>query len=182
VQDLALGDINTIRTDPSLQVVTRPATTVLYLGFNLSQPPIDDLRVRQAIAQSLNPRTLADRLFAGTAAAASQLPPPAMLGYDDTLTQFVTDTAVAKKLLADSGHANLEIDLWYLQGADPSLPDMRKVAETVGADLAAGGVIADPKTIDPITFGVSLRENRFPLWVGLASAATRSSARSSRRW
>lgn len=173
VQDLALGDINTIRTDPSLQLVVRPATMVLYLGVNLSQPPLDDLRVRQALAQSLNARTLADRLYGGTGSPASQLPPPAMLGNDDSLTEFAkNDTTAAKKLLADSGHLPLEIDLWYLQGGDPSLPDMRKVAETVGADLAAGGVVADPKTIDPITFGVSLRENRLPLWVGLASAAT----------
>jgi len=173
VQDLALGDINTIRTDPSLQLVTRPGTMVLYLGINLSQTPLDDLRVRQALAQSLNPRTLADRLYAGTASAASQLPPPAMLGYDDSLMEFAkTDTAAAKKLLADSGHASLEVDLWYLQGGDPSLPDMRKVAETVGVDLAAGGFTVDPKTIDPVTFGVNLRENRYPLWVGLAPAPT----------
>ena len=173
VQDLGLNDLNTIRTDPSLQVVVRPATMILYLGLDLAQPPIDDLRVRQAIAQALNARSIADRLFSGTAIAASQLLPPAMLGYDDSVMEFArSDAAAAKKLLADSGHPNLELELWYLQGSDPSVPDMRKVAETVGADLAAGGMIADPKTIDPVTFGVSLRENRLPLWVGIAAAAT----------
>ncbi len=53
VQDLAVGDLTTIRTDPSLQLVARPGSMVLYLGLNLSQSPIDDLRVRQALAQSL---------------------------------------------------------------------------------------------------------------------------------
>jgi peptide/nickel transport system substrate-binding protein len=173
VQDLALGDIGTIRTDPSLQLVTRPETMVLYLGLNLSLPPMDDLRVRQAIAQGLNPRGLVDRLYSGTATAASQFPPPTMLGYDDSVTEFAkADLAAAKKLLADSGHPNLEVDLWYVLDGSVTVPDMRKVAEAIGADLAAAGVSADPRTIDPITFAASVRDNRYPMWVGLASTAT----------
>ena len=173
VQDLALGDIGTIRTDPSLQLVVRPETTVLYLGLNLSQSPLDDLRVRQAVAQGLNPRGLVDRLYSGTATVATQFPPPTMLGYDDSVTEFAkADLAAAKKLLTDSGHATLEIDLWYVLDAGVTGPDMRKVAEAVGADLAAAGIIADPKTIDPVTFAASVRDNRYPMWVGIASTAT----------
>jgi peptide/nickel transport system substrate-binding protein len=173
VQDLALGDVGSIRTDPSLQLVTRPETTVLYLGLNLSLAPLDDLRVRQAIAQGINARSLVDRLYAGAATPASQLPPPAMLGYDDSVTEFAKlDPAAAKKLLADSGHPNLVLDLWYLVEGNVTVPDGRKVAEAVAADLAAAGIVVDTKTIDPITFGVSLRENRYPMWVGIASTAT----------
>ncbi len=173
VQDLALGDIGTIRTDPSLQLVVRPETTVLYLGLNLSLAPMDDLRVREAIAQSLNPRGLVDRLYSGTATPATQFPPPTMLGYDDSVAEFAkSDLATAKKLLADSGHANLEVDLWYLLDGNVTVPDMRKVAEAVGVDLAAAGIIADPKTIDPVTFAASVRDNRYPMWVGIASTAT----------
>lgn len=172
IQDLAIGDIGAIRTDPSLQLVTRPDTLVLYLGLNLSQSPTDDLRVRQAIAQSLNPRGLVDRLYSGVAHPASQLPPPAMLGYDDSVTEFAkADVAAAKKLLADSGHATLDLDLWYVLGGSVTAPDMRRVAEAVAADLAAAGISADPKTIDPITFAVSVRENRYPMWIGLATTA-----------
>jgi peptide/nickel transport system substrate-binding protein len=172
IQDLAIGDIGAIRTDPSLQLVTRPDTMVLYLGLNLSQSPMDDLRVRQAIAQSLNPRSLVDRLYSGLADPASQLLPPAMLGYDDSVTEFAkADVAAAKKLLADSGHATLDLDLWYVLGGSVTAPDMRRVAEAVAADLAAAGISADPKTIDPITFAVSVRENRYPMWIGLATAA-----------
>jgi ABC-type transport system substrate-binding protein len=173
VQDLALGDIGTIRTDPSLQLVTRPETMVLYLGLNLALPPMDDLRVRQAIAQGLNPRGLVDRLYSGMATLASQFPPPTMLGYDDSVAEFAkSDLAAAKKLLADSGHPNLEVALWYVIDGSVTGPDMRKVAEAVGADLAAVGVSADPSTIDPITFAASVRDNRYPMWVGLASTAT----------
>ena len=173
VQDLALGDVTTIRTDPSLQLVTRPESMVLYVALNLSQPPLDDLRVRQALAQSLNPRSLVDRLYGGLATPASQLLAPTMVGYDDSVAEFAKlDVAAAKKLLADSSHPNLELDLWYLVGPNVSLPDMRKVAEAVAADLSASGIVADTKTIDPITYAVSVQQNRYPMWVGLASAAS----------
>ena len=172
VQDLALGDIGTIRTDPSLQLVTRPESTVLYLGLNLALAPMDDLRVRQAIAQAVNPRGLVDRLYAGTATAASQFPPPTMLGYDDSVTEFAKyDPAAAKKLLVDASKANVQTDLWYVLDGNVAVPDMRRVAEAVAADLAAAGIVADLKTIDPVTFAASVRENRYPMWIGLASTA-----------
>lgn len=172
VQDLALADLGTIRTDPSLQLVRRPESTVLYLGVNLSLPPLDDLRVRQAIAQAVNPKSLVDRLYGGAATAATQLPPPAMLGYDDSIAEFAKlDLAAAKKLLADSAHPNLQVDLWYVADGNPLVPDARKVAEAVAADLAAAGISVETKTIDQVTFAVGVRENRYPLWVGMASAA-----------
>ncbi|MDP9246069.1 MAG: ABC transporter substrate-binding protein [Chloroflexota bacterium] len=173
VQDLALADIGTIRTDPSLQLVARPETTVLYLGLNLSLPPVDDLRVRQAIAQGVNARGLVDRSYAGTATAASQFPPPAMLGYDDSLTEFAkNDPGAAKKLLTDSGRSTVDVDLWYVLDGSLTTPDMRKVAESVAADLAAAGIIASLRTIDPVTFAANVRENRYPMWVGAASTSS----------
>ena len=170
ITDLALSDIGAVRTDPSLQLVTRPDTTVLYLGLNLSTPGVDDLRVRQAIAQSINTRAIVDRLYSGAATAATQLPPPLMLGADDSVSEFAKyDPATAKKLLADSGHAAMQLDLWYQLGGPPTLPDMRRVAEAITADLDTVGMSADPKTIDPITFAGAVRENRFPAWLGLAN-------------
>jgi ABC-type transport system substrate-binding protein len=173
VTDLALGDIGAVRADPNLQVVTRPETTVLYLGLNLSDPAVEDLRVRQAIAQGINTRSLVDRLYAGAARPASQLPPPAMLGYDDSVTEFAkNDAAAARKLLTDSGNQSLPLDIWYQLGGPATLPEMRRVAEALAGDLGAAGVSVGTKTIDPITFDVSVRENRYPAWLGVAAAAS----------
>ena len=49
---------------------------------------------------------------------------------------------------------------------------MRRVAEAIGADLGTAGVAADTKTIDAVTYDVSVRENRFPAWLGIATAAS----------
>ena len=173
VTDLALGDIGAVRTDPNLQLVTRPERTVLYLGLNLSDPAVGDLRVRQAIAQAINTRSLVDRLYSGAATPASQLPPPAMLGYDDSVMEFAkNDAAAAKKLLTDSGHPTLQLDVWYQLGGPTTSPEMRRLAEAVAGDLGAAGASVDTKTIDPITFDVSVKENRYPAWLGIATATS----------
>jgi ABC-type transport system substrate-binding protein len=89
------------------------------------------------------------------------------------LTEFAKyDPGAAKKLLADSGRQTVEVDLWYVQDGSVSTPDMRKVAEAVAADLAAAGIVASLRTIDPVTFAVNVRENRYPMWVGSAVASS----------
>lgn len=166
VTELPIADVAAVRGDPSLQLVARPASAVLSLGVNLGQPPLDDLRVRQAIAAAVNRRALIDRLWAGEGRPATQLPPPGTLGYDDSILEFAkNDPAAAKKLLAQAGKTGMEIDLWYVLGAPPSRPDARRVAESIAADLAAVGITANPKTIDPVTFTLSARDNRYPLWL-----------------
>ena len=173
ILDLAIGDVGAIRADPSLQLVLRPETSVLYLGLNLSAPGVDDLRVRQAVAMGVSARAIAERLYGGAATPAAQLPPPTMLGYDDSVLEFArSDPTAAKKLLTDSGHPAFQLDVWYQLGGPATLPEMRRIAEAVAGDLATAGFAADTKTIDPITFDVSVRENRYPAWLGVASAAT----------
>lgn len=168
--DIAPGDLGAVRADPSLQVVLRPETTVLYLGLNLSTPGLDDLRVRQAIAQALDPKGLVDRIYAGAGTVASQLPPPGLLGYDGSVTEFSRqDLGAARKLLADAKRTPFQLDLWYLPDAAPGRPDLRRVAEAIAADLAPAGVTVDTKTIDPVTFAASVRDNRYPAWIGLTT-------------
>lgn len=170
VTEIPIADVATVRADPSLQLITRPPTSVLSLAMNLSQRPLDDLRVRQAIAAAVNRRALADRLFAGEGRPATQLLPTGTLGHDDSILEFTrNDPAAAKKLLAQAGKAAFEIDLWYVLGAPSSRPDARRIAESIAADLAAVGVTVNLKTIDPVTFGLAVRENRYPLWIDSTS-------------
>ncbi len=173
VTELPIADVQTVRADPSLQLVARPPEAVLSLAMNLRQSPLDDLRVRQAIAGAINRRALVDRLYAGEGRPATQFPPPGTLGYDDSILEFSrNDPDGAKKLLAQTGKPAIEIDLWYVLGAPPSRPDLRRVAESIAADLAAVGIIANVKTIDYVTFVLSVRDNRYPLWIDSTTLIT----------
>ncbi|MEX2102796.1 MAG: ABC transporter substrate-binding protein, partial [Gaiellaceae bacterium] len=47
-------DVETIEADDQFQILDRPAFNVAYVGFNISEPPLDNPEVRKAIAYGLD--------------------------------------------------------------------------------------------------------------------------------
>jgi peptide/nickel transport system substrate-binding protein len=80
-------------------------TLVLYLRNNLGTP-LDDPRVRQAIAYALDVNALAKAALGDYARlpVSGGVATPESFGYDPDLKAFPHDPAKAKQLLADAGH------------------------------------------------------------------------------
>ncbi len=81
---------------------------VPYLGtyfyrFNITRPPFDDVRVRQALAMAVDRQALADNVLKGGQQPAAFYTPPNTVGYTCT-TRVEYDVAKAKKLLAEAGY------------------------------------------------------------------------------
>jgi ABC-type oligopeptide transport system substrate-binding subunit len=76
--------------------------SVQYLGLNVNVPPFDDLAVRQAFAQAIDKRKLADLVLKGTATTAKGILPPSMPDYDEALEGLPYDPERARQLLASS--------------------------------------------------------------------------------
>ena len=87
-------------------MVSIPALTVQFYGFNASKPPFNDLRVRRAFALALDRRTLVDSVLQGIAVVAHHgLVPPGLAGYPYDLVPgipFAPDSA--RKLMALAGY------------------------------------------------------------------------------
>jgi len=81
-----------------------------FFWMNTTQPPFDDLKVRQAVNYAIDPAAL-ERIYAGQMKATQQILPPGMPGYE----QFVLyphDIAKAKKLIAEADPSDREITVW----------------------------------------------------------------------
>lgn len=87
-------------------VYRRNYTTLFYLGFNCQKAPFDDVRVRQALAMTLDKDVIAENIFDGTAVPAHGPIAPGVFGYDPTATSPAVDMEKAKELLADAGYAD----------------------------------------------------------------------------
>ncbi|GAC1300596.1 MAG: peptide ABC transporter substrate-binding protein [Vulcanimicrobiaceae bacterium] len=74
------------------------------IQINTTHPPLDDPRVRQAIAYAIDRRKLVDTLTFGSASVADQDHPPFMWAYAKGVTQYPHDIAKAKALLAAAGY------------------------------------------------------------------------------
>ena len=74
-----------------------------HITMNTKHPPLDDVRVRQAIAYALDRQKLVDDLTGGSAVVADQDLPPFMLGYSKDVTRYPLDLTKARSLLAAAG-------------------------------------------------------------------------------
>ena len=166
VRDVTPAALATVKADPNLQLLVRPAASATYLGIAAVAAPFDKVEVRRAIAMAIDRALLAATLYSGAGRPASQLLAPGMLGYDDSVVEFYRlDTAAAKRLLSDAGINGFTTELWYPSAWRAQYPDPRRVAESIAADLAKIGIAATVRTEDGAAYLVDARAGRLPLWL-----------------
>src|SRR5262249_33834651 len=76
-----------------------------YLRVNVTRPPLNDRRVRQALAQSIDRRALVESVMQGGEIPAHHFTPPDTAGYTST-ADLPTDPEAARRLLAEAGYPN----------------------------------------------------------------------------
>ncbi|MDQ3928228.1 MAG: ABC transporter substrate-binding protein, partial [Chloroflexota bacterium] len=76
-----------------------------YLGFNMTKPPFNNLKVRQAFAYALNRDQYIKQINAGVGKPSGQFLLPEVPGYTNKNSQTY-DPAKAKQLLAEAGYPN----------------------------------------------------------------------------
>jgi len=73
-----------------------------YIGFNIQKPPVNDPRVRRALAMAIDRSQIPEILKGGQIPATSFIP-PGMSGHNPAIG-FEFNPAAAKKLLAEAGY------------------------------------------------------------------------------
>jgi len=141
-------DIETIEGDENLQVLDRPAFNVGYVGFNQAIKPLDNIKVRQAIAYGLNRQEVVDEFYAGRGEVAKQFLPPEVTGYAPEVTEYEFDPARSRKLLEEAGlKPPVKITFWYPSDVSrPYMPDPKRNFEAFSASLKEAGFQIVPKT------------------------------------
>jgi peptide/nickel transport system substrate-binding protein len=149
VDNLAPDDIPAAQADSNLAVYLRPPFNVGYLGINRAHKPLDDVRVRQAIAMAVNKADLVKALYPPTAQAADQFVPPGIFGHIGGLEDWPYAPDQAKKLLAEAGYPNgFKTTLWVMPVSRGYYPTPDRVGEAIQANLAAVGIQTEIVTYD----------------------------------
>ena len=138
------ADVAAMKKDPTLKVMEREGLNVAYLTLNTTKKPFDDKRVRQAINMAIDKQAIVDAVYQGMGVVAKNPIPPTMWSYNDAVKDYEYNPEKAKALLAEAGYPNgFETDLWASPVSRPYLPDGRKAAELMQADLAKVGIKAN---------------------------------------
>ena len=99
---LPTGKVDAYRKEHPEFLHTDPWLAVYYYRFNVTRPPLNDPRVRRALAMSIDRDAVCkDILRAGQTPALNLVPPG--VGYQP-VDKIVEDVPAAQKLLADAGY------------------------------------------------------------------------------
>lgn len=138
-EDVAPGDVQPL-TDKHFQMITRPAFTVAYIGLNQRKPPLDNLKIRQAIAYALNRKALVKAKYAAGSEVAKEFLPRRLFGYTDDVPSYDYNPEKAKQLIKESGVKNPTLDFWYPTNVNRSyMPDPQANFQAFKRDLEAVG-------------------------------------------
>ena len=131
------------------QLLERPAFNVGYVGFNTAKPPLDNVKVRQAVAHALNRQALLTAKYPPGSTVATQFMPPELFGYAEDVPTYDYDVERAKQLLAESGVSNPTLEFWYPTNVSrPYMPEPEANFQAFKADLEAAGFTVVTKSDD----------------------------------
>ncbi len=103
--------IEHLRKVPGVVVMDRAASSTVNLVLNTTQRPLDDVRVRRAIAHAVNNKALIDGFFRGTKFAATSVLTPAFQEYADDVPRYGYDPDRAKALLKEAGASSFKFEI-----------------------------------------------------------------------
>jgi peptide/nickel transport system substrate-binding protein len=94
-----------LRKDPKFSVHETTGIRVVFAGFHAGMPPLDDVRVRQALLHAVDRKSIVENIMEGSAGPAMGVLAPGVFGYKDMQLdkQYPFDRAKAKALLAQAG-------------------------------------------------------------------------------
>ena len=114
---------------------------VAYLAMNTSRPPLDNVKVRKAIAHALNRPLYIQAIYKGMAQPAHTPVPSTLWGHNSEIKSYEHNVEKAKKLLQEAGYKkDLQLKLWTLPISRPYNPNGRKMGELMQADLKKVGI------------------------------------------
>lgn len=138
-----LADVERMKKDNNIELDEMPGLNIGYLAYNMDKPPLNNLKVRQALNMAVNKEAIVDAVFQGAAQVAKNFIPPTMWGYNDEVEDYPYDPEQAKQLLKEAGFENgFTTTLWAMPVQRPYNPNARRMAEIIQADWAKIGVKA----------------------------------------
>lgn len=170
VNALPADTVHALRQDHNLVVQTGPGTELNYLIFNLRNPILRHVKVRQAIAYAINRPLIIQALFRGNARLASSLLPPEHWAWTPT-PPYHYDPAKADQLLDEAGYPRGKNGIRFQLSIKTSTDETtRLMAMAIQAELAKVGIKLTLRSFEFATFYSDLTHGAFEIapsrWIG----------------
>ncbi len=156
---------------PGVQVAKVPSSNYTYLGFNLRDPILRDLRVRRAIAHAIDRKGLITYLLRDEAIPATGLLFPHHWAYESRVKTFPFDPEEARRLLDEAGYPLKDGVRFTLTFKATTNEFIRAIAEAIQYQLVQVGIQVEIRSYEWGTFYADIKSGNFQLyvltWVGI---------------
>lgn len=159
-----------------LKVLEKESIVIYYLGFNLEDPVLQNVKVRQAMAYAIDRQTLVDHLIKGQASLATGLLSPANWAYGPDVASYDYDVERAKALLDEAGYPDPDGDgpesRLKLIYKTSTAPLRIRIGEALQDQLKKVGIeITEIQTFEWAKFYDDVKSGNFQIytlrWVGI---------------
>jgi peptide/nickel transport system substrate-binding protein len=170
INSLTPDTVLTLEREPFLAVERAPGTEIQYLGFNLRDPILQDVRVRQAIAYALDRRPMIEYLWRGQAQPARSVLPPQSWAYNGNVPSYDHDPEKARQLLDAAGYPPINGVRFHITMKTSTVESTRLMVAVMQQQLREVGIALDIRSFESATFLADVVHGAFQLyglrWVG----------------
>ena len=170
INSLTPDTVMTLAREPALAVERSPGTRFAYLGFNLRDPILKDVRVRQAIAYGLDRRPMIEYLWRGQAELARSVLPTQSWAYDGDVPAYEHDPAKANQLLDAAGYSMVNGVRFHITMKTSTDANTRLMVAVMQQQLREVGIALDVRSFESATFFNDVVHGAFQMyglrWIG----------------
>ncbi len=162
--------VSALAHDPNLEVERAAGTRLAYMGFNLRDPILKDVRVRQAIAYALDRRPMIEYLWRGQAQPARSVLPPQSWAYNGDVPAYEHNPNRANQLLDAAGYPAVNGVRFHLAMKTSTDENTRLMVAVMQQQLREVGIALDIRSFEFATFFADVQHGAFQIyslrWIG----------------
>ena len=159
-----------LEKEPNLVVQRAPGTALSYLAFNLRDPILRDVSVRQALAYAIDRRPMIQYLWRDFARPADSILPPQSWAYDADVPKYGFDPEKARQILDTAGYLPVNGVRFHLAMKTSTEETTRLMVAVLQQQLRDVGIALDIRTFEFATFFADVTSGAYQMyslrWIG----------------
>lgn len=167
--------LRSLEKDPRFVFQKRQGTNYSYMGFNLKDPILSSLKVRQAIAHGIDRKAIIEHLLGGLAVPATGVLSPLNWSYEPAVEGYGYDPQKARRLLDEAGYKDPDgpgpAKRFTLNYKTSQNELRRRIGEAIQGLLGEVGIDVKMRSYEWGTFFADIRKGNFQIytltWVGI---------------
>jgi len=171
INSLPMDSLPVLAQRSNLQVEDAGGTQIQYLAFNMRDPLLQDVRVRQALACAIDRNLIIRTLMGGHAQPALSLLPSKHWAWTGDVARYDYDPGRTERLLDEAGHRKGNAGVrFHLTMKTSNAEDVRLLAAVLQQQLARVGIALDLRSYEFATFYSDVTRGAFQMyslrWIG----------------